>query len=182
MPYLIWYLCSVTSDDDCALSSPLQFCAVIGFLCFNPCVGGEGFPWSDAIVPLKSRADRRVLGFELLTLHSLAAMLKGVLRFKESTSCHCPFPPGMLPTSSSLPLKWIKNSKSWRREQTGQDIKRMATSKNQSRDGKTFAAVSGTIKGIWKTFMESRNYSKILSVLPLCVRERTVIAAEEVIL
>lgn len=27
-------------------------------LSFNPCVGGEGLPWSDAIVPVKSRADR----------------------------------------------------------------------------------------------------------------------------
>lgn len=61
-------------------------------LSFNPCVGGEGLPWSDAIVPVKSRADRRVLGSEVLTLHSLSALLKGVLRFKESISRPSHFP------------------------------------------------------------------------------------------
>lgn len=71
---------------------------------FNPCVGGEGLPWSDAIVPVKSRADRRVLGSEVLTLHSLAALLKGVSRFKESVSDHFPFPPRMRPFLPYSPL------------------------------------------------------------------------------
>lgn len=53
---------------------------------FNPCGGGEGFPSPDPVVSLKGRVDRRVLGSELLTLHSLAAVVKSTQSFKESHS------------------------------------------------------------------------------------------------
>jgi len=51
-------------------------------LSFNPYIGGEGFPSSDPTVSLKGRADRRVLASELLTLYSVAAVVKSTLNFK----------------------------------------------------------------------------------------------------
>lgn len=71
---------------------------------FNPCIGGEGFPWSFPLRPLKSRAEGRVQGSEFLTLHSLTAVLKRILRFKEFMSHHFPFFPKMLPFLPHSPL------------------------------------------------------------------------------
>lgn len=82
-------------------------------LSFNPCVGGEGFPSSDPIVSLKHRTERRVLGSELLTLHSLAAVVKRTLRL-QGVSLFLPFlfSPKELPfLPHPPPLKYRKNMK-----------------------------------------------------------------------
>lgn len=90
-------------------------------LSFNPCVGGEGFPSSDPIVSLKHRTDRRVLGSELLTLHSLAAVVKRTLRL-QGVSLFLPFlfSPKELPfLPHPPPLTYRKKYEGWRREQIG---------------------------------------------------------------
>lgn len=123
---------------------------------FNPCIGGEGFPWSDPLRPLKSRADRRVQGSEFLTLHSLAAVLKRILRFKEFMSHHFPFSPKMLPFLPHSPLykekmekgtNWPRYRKNANQQQSKQGCRNMCC---------CFWDMH-PIKGRWKTFMESKN-------------------------
>lgn len=84
------YLCSNIGGWLCFRFPSTVSCSSELPLRFNPCGGGEGFPPPDPVVSLRGRVDRRVLGSELLTLHSLAAMVKSTQSFKESL----PLPPG----------------------------------------------------------------------------------------
>lgn len=119
-----------------------------------------------------------------------AAVLRGVLRFKESISHHFPFTLKMLPFPPHSPLNELKKkSKTWRREQTCLDTKRMATSKSKQgwkNVSLLFLGHASNKRDMEKVYGKKERASKIPGFCQfchsLCVSERTIIAAEEVIL